>query len=668
MGYTRKNFKNERNKHSFRGNFEDRSSGLKSRTFQGSVPSKERVTDPSLLLNTKAFRDLQNVGVIEMKADPNSEIVRGSYPYAIIARTNRVLDAKYADPVNIQGNSITLLQNSNVTQMLNNIDVATINLRINYLYLLYESAQNGHNNVEMNREMFKSFNEAIAKAYSTMFTQLPFYTDTQQTGMPVPDGISDSEMYGKMGALLHYQTVLQNTVAPVAKYISMRSLEQHIMNMSYRRESPLLTKLYGLFKKAAFVATLNAIGTNIIGDYFDSSWYRQNNAISSLCSRKSNSMVDPLLTATVTTAIPSATFKAGNVTYYNYETDMAISGVFVNPDTFMYDGTVADPATLNYEQIIYRLCRMMDVSTMITWARKVTVGILDANSPLTTASAYYESVNKLIEAVITLSSKFNAKMSDVRSFLDKMSSSGMLYWEKGKILNVDKIEQVEPSYNMLLAHVYANYLGGANKMVYDTSTSRWKCFTLWNKYEGIAEFDRLVGGSFITFSLRNLEAAETAPSSAHLIPILFAADIAPQVGANPVKCRGCSRNGVGVKIDPIVLSDISADPIFARLNSLRNDEISFKVPSCALDLDTDANNRLASAVLAFLTNIVGYGRVGIASTYVQSLDPDYLCFLDVELEDVGNQVIQYCRNYSPFRVTTPDGRRTIGFQAVGGAE
>lgn len=46
-----------------------------------SAPSKEVYGDNSATLQHKAYRDLSNIGVIDVKADPNAEMSYGAFPY-----------------------------------------------------------------------------------------------------------------------------------------------------------------------------------------------------------------------------------------------------------------------------------------------------------------------------------------------------------------------------------------------------------------------------------------------------------------------------------------------------------------------------------------------------------------------------------------------------------
>lgn len=632
--------------------------------FESSLPEPEKVSDKGLLYNIKAFKDLQNVGSIEVKADPNASILRGSYPYNIIAKTNRVVDANYAGKPNIEGNILTRLQNSNKSQLLNVFDLATINFRANYLYLCYKrNSTNKHNNVAVNMEMNKAFNEAISKGYSTMFTQLPYYTDTIATDLPEPSSYGSTELaiYHKMGGLLHYQTVLQNAMLPLSKYIQTISLQQTALNMSYRREAPTVTALYGLLMKKAFKATLNAIGSNVIGEYFDLNWYKQMNTLANIASRKADAMTDPLITATMTTYVPKCTMTTpSSVKYYDSDEVLSATGIWLNPDTWQKEGTSELPATLTFEELVYRLCRLLDINSILAWSRMLntdpsSVGVI------TTPSAYYQSIIQFIEAINVILTKFATSMSEVRTFIDKLNDTHFVYWRKGVTLSVDSIKDYTPVYNVILHNLVATYIGSASTMTYDTNTQRWQCSTMWNKYTGIPTFDSISGGSFLTFGLRNLELGSlTETDTAMCLPIMFATELI----SGSSRCVITSRKGLQFNVTGREVTSVTEDPTLSRLDPL---EVGFKVKIPTVDTTSISGSNaekahIRSAILAVLLNLAGYGSVKTASTtYISVLDPDYICFLDLQIADVSNEMIQFCRNYSPFRVMTPSGERTMGF-------
>lgn len=642
------------------------------KTFEGSIPSKPVESPEAMMFNVKAFRDLQNVGSIEVKADPNASITRGSYPYNIIARTNSVIDANYSGYDNIEGNILTRLQNSNSSKLLNNFDITRLDVTLNYLYANYSKDNvNNHNNLAYNVELAKAFNEALSKAYSTMLTQLPYSSSKVTTDIPVPNTLSEGEqdIYHKLGGILHYQCVLQNAMAPIAKYIETMQLEQTMLDVSYRRESPTLTALYSLLKKKAFIGTLNAIGTNIIGEYFDDNWYRQMNTIINVPSRKSNSMTDPLMTCVAVTHIPSCKIEndLAGATSYDSSTLVTSAISLVNPETLKFDldtdGKTKVTKSYTLQELTHNLVRLLDVYYMTKWARLIN------NSPtstdLSTPTMYFNQIAYLIENINLLMTRFVTAMVDIRTFIDKLASSGLVYWKKGARLTVDGVKPASPTYNVILHNIMSAYTGGSQTMTFDTNTQRWQAYTLWNKYTGIAQFDSKSGGAFLTFALRKLIVGDLkSTDSAMCLPILFKN---PVSYTDQVPVKAASRLGFEITIGSEGGSSALDNPVLSRLNPL-NTDYDVKVPYVDLSSmsGTDRDKKAAcSAVEHFLLNLFGYGSIKLllstGSQVISSCNPDYICFLDVQIEDVTNEMIQYARNYSPFRVMTPNGKRTMGF-------
>lgn len=139
-------------------------------------------------------------------------------------------------------------------------------------------------------------------------------------------------------------------------------------------------------------------------------------------------------------------------------------------------------------------------------------------------------------------------MTEVRTFIDKLSQSGMVYWKKGVTLSVDRIECCEPTYNVILSNMIACYIGGSAKMTFDTNTQRWQAATLWNKYTGIPNFDKYSGGSFLTFGLRSLDPGSLSETdSAMCLPIAFA----PALNNQSSRCLAITRLGLQVEIKGI---------------------------------------------------------------------------------------------------------------------
>lgn len=632
-------------------------------------PKKESFGSSSDTLQQKAYRDLSNIGVIDVKADPNAEMSYGAFPYTIIGKTSPVLDAAYPGYANIAGNSITMLQNDTTTsQLMNVIDVGVISKKINYNYLPIRDSEK---NVALAGEMIKSVEQAVSFGFSTMLTQLPFASDSYYSDLPIPaqyvvsgSGINRvlAKPAGYYACLTHYQCVLQALVQPISKYIEIRSLEKELMRMSFRTEAPLITQLFGLFKKSSFIAEVNTIGTVVINEYFDRNWYVQNNTLQCVPSRKTKGMVDPLLTIVATPAIPRLKINS------DYDSDSVLATTTVANLLDPEDFNLKTGSAVKLEKLIENVCKLMNPAYILRFVRLMNRNSLPSGA-ISTISAYGEAVKTYLSYIARFAASFSTAMSNVRTFLDKLDQSGMIYWKKGVAFFVDKIQQLEPHYNALLNDVFAATFSGADKVVFDSATKRWRAWAFWNKYTGIPEFDRLSGGCFLTFGLRDIQSTDSAGgtvdfnSSAGLIPILFS-QAAGDTGSLIV-----SRTGASTSIDKgsITNNSLKTDHYLVRLNALNNATISLKQPLIDITIsNAEAKAKFASAALLFLGNVFGYGSTkttsgGTATIVDRLLDPDYVAFIDLEIEDVSNQMIVYARNYAPFRVDTPNGSRTMGF-------
>lgn len=69
--------------------------------------------------------------------------------------------------------------------------------------------------------------------------------------------------------LVWYQTVLQNLAAIPAKFNSLMSIRQTLIDMGYNNEAPFTTEIFNLMSKATFKGAINAISNFVTGEFFD---------------------------------------------------------------------------------------------------------------------------------------------------------------------------------------------------------------------------------------------------------------------------------------------------------------------------------------------------------------------------------------------------------------
>lgn len=703
----KRDFKRGNFKKDFRSN--NRFKGTDAASTEFSKPNRESVSSNSELLQVKAFRDLQNIRSIDVKADPYSQMSYGSFPYTIIGSTNRVEDASYPGQENIAGNSVVQIQNNTSTSSLMTVFDTAISVKTrNYLYLPIRS--NGQNLAYLT-EVCKSVEQAIAFGQSTMLTQLKFTQSAYVSDMPKPTPYADASSttvnaWSYTVAMIHYQTVLQNVVRPISKYVQLRSIEKEAMRMSFRTEAPLITQFFGLMKKKSLVACFNTLSTVIINEYFDSNWYEQSTMVDCYYSRKTKGMSNPLISLVTVDAIPSLDIYYGvdsetgdPILEYSSDDKLRIptfeevpikddkgeiSDYYVpntykllDPETFSFviagerDESVTEHPYKykgwSLEHLILNLCKLLDIHYVLTWARQHRVNPTSA-AGLLSVSAYAQAIADYLNYIIDIDTAFSSSMSDVRTFLDRLSASNLVYWKKGVSFWIsDNIQQIEPTYNVLVSNIFAANLSSGYEMTYDTHTRRWKMWTLWNKFEGIPNYDLMSGGAFLTFGLRKLDTTGASmESSEGLIPILYVYDD-PVLEDMTNICYATSRSGyqIALTAEHYTSATVLANPYLNRLDPLKSN-VSIKMPSFNYTsgaLTTSEKTTLFSYALQFMSTVFGYGIISDktnANTYT-ILDPDYVCFLDDEIYDVSNEMIKFARNYAPFRVSTPDGSRTMGF-------
>lgn len=625
-------------------------------------PSPEKIDGFTSTITSKAFRDLQFGGTIATKADPNTTASTASSPYAVIARTNKLLDGVYPGTDNLNGNVVVQMMNSNTTKLLNNYDSGVIQLAINYLYLnlndkdskakkskkgvSVRAASWGASGmpVAINKYMGEAINEALSRVQSEMLTQLPFSKYYVQTNV----GNMDNNNHGLVLAL--YQTVLQNIAASLAKYYQTMSVEKELTDMGYNREAYYTIELMGLLKKKAFVQKLNALSSFVIGEYFDTDWQKQVGTLINIPSRKEKSVRSPLITCVSYHVMP-------NITVYNDSSNTKVE-LFKTSD---YNVTI-DGTSKWLDEAFLKLNKLLDANSILTWARKNYTG-----KEKVTAIAYFNKIVDVINGITTSLSTFNNDMADLRTFLDLANKIGINYWTKGYKFNVSMVPQVETSYNKILHDVISNYLATPSTVTWDSKVMRWTFSTFWDEFTGIPTYDRKSGGAFLTFSTKSkimIDEKDVAASgltdtdSILLIPYLFT------VLENSVEFTNRKGDLVELSSQTYSTAEINEDTILSRLLPVSGQKGDIRIPQINVSKTAASEvKQQASAGYELIQEVFGIGQVKYDDTNQVNiaLSPSVVSLIDIQIEDVSNSMISFCRAYSPFRVWVPNGSRTIGF-------
>lgn len=612
------------------------------------IPTKME-SNESKTLAEKAFRDLKYSGVISTKADPSTTASTASQPYAILARTNSVIDGVYPGEQNLNGNVITQLMNSTTSKLINNYDTGTLNLDVNYLYLCYHDktyADAQKVSYAANIMMGNAINEALSRTNSEMLIQLPFSTYGVVTKLPQMD--SNNLSY----VVILYQTMLQNVAHILGKYVQLMSLEKCMIDMGFNREAYFTQSLFGLFKKKAFIQKLNALSTFIQGEYFDKDWYKQINTLTLVPSRKSNSVRDPLLTINSFHTLPQ-------IDVYNMQGDDKTPGRVRLFGTSDYKANVTingQTSSMTFYQICFRIVQLLDQNNVLTWARQNYSGVINESD-----QHYANEIIALINGLVHIMARFSADFNDTRTYLDRMNTIGLNNWSQGTFFDVSAAKTIDPSFNMIVANVFKAYLSSPDHITWDPTVMRWTFYSYWDEYTGLNTFDKYNGGAFLTFSVRNIQVPQGVEmgSTEVLVPKLFDID---EDSIQMTSRLGFQTTFTYEEIDH---DEINDNFVLSRLLPFHSIEGTFRIP--LVDVSQAGNvPAAASAAFEVMQTVFGIGRIDYTpsgqnpeSNY--AIDRDLISVLDFQMSDVSNAMISFCRAFAPFKVWIERGNRTIGF-------
>lgn len=223
------------------------------------MPSdSSRLSDPdATMLSKESLNELRNASPITIYSDPASQGLVGAKPYALVDKMCPIRDANYGDKKVFAGNTFPLLLNNATSKLLNMIDLGTLPLSLNYLFMNIDGQSH---NTAMNLEIGKAVTEALSTTQGQMFTQLPFFTRVisspanqyrvGSSGAKInANAMPSGESTNRLTFLTWYQTNLQNISLIPARYNLVMAMQNTLKNKCYNREANYLNDLFGLLLK-----------------------------------------------------------------------------------------------------------------------------------------------------------------------------------------------------------------------------------------------------------------------------------------------------------------------------------------------------------------------------------------------------------------------------------
>lgn len=607
-------------------------------------------------LSAKALKDLPHSSYSVM-ADPYTAALPTSEPYPIINKFNKHVGGSYAGDRNIDGGNVQQYANSGTSSLLKAFDEFRLQAKINYRYLPITARTSGNANVgkELVNEMRKSIAEAVSTLQSTTFTQMAINRFAIVTDLPMgdatttniaPSGSTAVYAYTNLTDVLYamsiyYQTFLQNGLNTMNWHNSFRLKQGTAIRNAWNREVPILNSLFGLFNKKAFLSLMDSINLSFEGEYMDLDFAKQASMLNVMPSRRSNSILDPVL------ELQTSFNKPGTFKVYILKDD----GTYVSSTPYFDDAELKltiSGTDVTFWEACENINDYLSLEATQLWARQSTI----SGAVVDTDNGRYNKVKAYFDVLIKSFNTFKPKWSDYREALDTLTRAGIVRWTKGFRPAVTKDTDAALFQNLVVDDIYKFILGGATDVYFDDATKRWRTFSMWNMYNGIPEYDTKAGGCFLTFSFKDRQIPTDSDANIKYLPVLFEKEVVGGSGSHTV-CVACSRDGYEAKIET---SDVTmaSNKILCRLAPLTSQSsLKLRVPMVKDTSQTATlTNEYISYIQKALTQLIGYCGILKSSAYDYSLDPDIISIYQVEIEDITNMAITYARAMGPIRGTT----------------
>lgn len=611
------------NKTSWKGNkggWNGRNNGTRGhqpRQFKGSPWGEEK------------FSNLNKITSLNWQLNPDEYAIKAPSYYKIVNGTNKITTANFQGDVNEAGNVLSRLLTLNKSSFNSYFDSVAVPMALNYMFLNYESSGLTAANITFKQAV----EEALANTHSTILTELLF---SRSEGTSSILGITDS----RVGALIHYQTTLQNIALVLTKYNQTMGLTDEMIKMGFNAESTITSELLSLFKKSAFVARLKSISKYILSKYFDHDWYSQFVPLTDTPSRKCDSVREPVITAMAYYTMPSAKLTASGVSWYDSSTQVA---TVKTTDPFTQSSiTYTNYSVSDFSKL---LVGVLDQNTMLKWARRKFNNSTSVGSP----QSYFNYVNDLLSGLAAAVDKFVAQATDIEVFLDRAASAGLTNWKKGSVFNPD-LNSKDLYFNTIIHDMLSAYLTSPDKISWNPATQKWSFSVLWNEFFGVPKYDQYTGGSYITFSVRNaiLPNGFDPADPALLTPKLF------NINNSPVACNR-SGSEISVRYDIMNANEIINDNQLSRI--IPYDDMTdpiFAIRIANLTVTRVVSARPISTAQYLMQTLAGFGKVtwteGKTVKTIASLSGSILSVLDGQVDCLGSDMINYLRSNSPLRV------------------
>lgn len=616
----------------------------------------------SKVLESKTLKGLpRSNSSITVKQDPYEITLPGSNPYALMGPRCSRAGGAYKGADNLDSGLTGQIVQSESSSFLHAFDTFLMQGKANYRYLPMGAEDNaGQRGYGYVKEMLHAIDETLSLCKGTTYTVLAINNYYIKTELPMPQGdklVSNPDVKRSLGSAegiyalaIHYQLYLQQVASFFNCYNKFRANQGLTIRSSWNRETPILNSLYSLLNKTAVVNSWKSLAFILNGEYFDYDWMRQMNMISSLVSRESMSIVDPIQEFVVTHTVPK--FKLYVNSSSETELDPIYDSAAVEANILGSFSSMTSRNITSLSQLNEHFYRELSVTNILRYVRRGGVQ--------STIQEWLNFVVDTVNAITLISGTFKPAMADFRTMLDVIGRIGVNKWRKDVVLEVFDNLDVAPNDNYTVRDLYKSLMSGSTHVRWNETTARWVTYTPWNYWTGIPEYDSKNGGSFITFSTKQIDVANTAvlgKQALRYMPI-FITGYVTTGGAVAAPIIAVNRLGTEADID---VTDFFAqvNRSTARLVPIQGlTDVKLRAPYSKTTLSAVDESFLQSACLKIF-NVYSHDKTINVNTDL-AVSPDILCFIGVEIADLQSEMITYARENGPF-VVNNSGQSSIGF-------
>lgn len=669
---------------------DDEDVGVPPTPRNGRPPKEDGDGKPDLIINFKGLKFLpKSAASITPKVDPYTEQNPPDEPYALINRFNPIVGGTYLGEDNLSGGLEQQFLNAANSGFLQAFDSVRMTIALRYLYMPMQTGDTSCS--QLIDEMRRSISDTLSTASATTFTNQQIYDYVVVTSMPMGSAKTyDDKATTVFGSnyvlpagshlymdtvdvlyafLMFYQITLQQVANVFNNFNKFRLNFGNAIRMSWNRETSSIKSLIGLLKKKSFLALWNAIAATIEGEFVDTHWMEQATMMQSICSRRSDSMTDPMLEIS---AIHEQADYFLAAYYPSSASDVGATPIIGSENMQFTPAGATSPVT--FYEACDSIMEYCSLNKVLTWARSKSPTKMYDN-------AYFNAIKQATDVIIGVMDKFKPGCADLRNIFDILIRVKVVNWERGVKLKVMRQTDTFNVQNKTVDNIFEMVLGGADSIKYNADTMRWVSYALWDMYSGIPDYDTKSGGAFISFSTKHLivpSGTSAADTNYGWMPIAFDRTKSKAVAStaeNPLYWYATAVNRMGdvIHIGYNVVTPGQNSTLARLVPLMQMANIQTRVP-VVLDYDkaglgtfVDVSNSLKTKVDAMTVSHINKLLLEIThSSYIDGdtqLDPDILTYIPFEIEDITNEAIAYAKTAGPFR-TTVTNPSILGFYGV----